>query len=112
MCRSLEKKVLVEQNFNDSGYQRKLQLEYYLLEGFISDCEELTGIKTYGIEIVMKTYDENTEDENINIEEREIIRDLSSSKETTKIILDKLASNTVTPIELPFIIDDIVGVIV
>jgi len=76
-------------------------LEYYLIESDSHTVSEPKSNTVYGIGISKK------ENENY-IEKHEVI-DFSSDKNNTTNFINKLAVNTVTPIELPFILDDIVG---
>ncbi|WP_010243206.1 DUF6514 family protein [Acetivibrio cellulolyticus] len=79
----------------------KIQLEYYLIESEHSQNYDCCGDKVYGIEIIKKESD--------NHAESEIVRNLSNSKENTKGILSILAKNTVTPIGLSFVLDDLMA---
>jgi len=79
----------------------KIQLEYYLIESDYSQSYGCAGDKVYGIEIVKK--------DNEYYAESEIIRNLSNSKEDTKGILSLLARNTVTPVGLPSVLDDLMA---
>ncbi|NLL04697.1 MAG: hypothetical protein GX270_02675 [Clostridiaceae bacterium] len=79
----------------------KMQLEYYLIESENNrDCGFFCD-KVYGIEIVKKDSE--------HCAESEIIRNLSSSRENTKGILDILAKNTVTPVGVQFVLDDLMA---
>ncbi len=79
----------------------KIQLEYYLIESEGGQSYDFKRDKVYGIEIVKKESD--------NHAESEIVRDFSSSKENTMGMLNILAKNTVTPIELSFVLDDLMA---
>jgi hypothetical protein len=79
----------------------KIQLEYYLIESEFSQSYDCCGDKVYGIEIVKKESDYHAESE--------IVRNLSNSKENTKGILSILAKNTVTPLELSSVLDDLMA---
>jgi hypothetical protein len=96
----LESKVEVELN-EGIKVNGKLQLEYYLIESEHNQGFDCCGDKVYGIEIVKK--------DNDYYAESEIIRNLSNSKEDTKGILSMLAKNTVTPIGLSSVIDDLMA---
>jgi len=100
LSKYLQSKVEVELNEGNSG-NGKMQLEYYLIESDYSQGYDCAGDKVYGIEIVKK--------DNEYYAESEIIRNLSNSKEDTKGILSLLARNTVTPIGLPSVIDDLIA---
>jgi hypothetical protein len=84
-------------------YPRNLGLEYYLLES--EDKEDYYCIEDcagYGIEIV-KIF-KNKPVEKISF------TNVTPNKEDAMDIIDILARNTVTPMELPYILDDLVGV--
>lgn len=101
ICKYLEKKIEVQTENDISGGQNPIVLEYYLLE---CDSGEPYGDyenKTYGIEVVKKIKDDALE--------CEIIKDFSPCKASAREILDKLAKNTVTPVELKYILDDLLG---
>lgn len=76
----------------------KIQVEYYLVE---SENDEMHGNKVYGIEISKKERD--------NYTESEMFRNLYTNKEKTQDVLRLLAENTVTPVELSFVLDDIMA---
>ncbi len=100
--RSLEKRIELSNNEDLQGRKNSIELEYYLLESTLSDSEELTGKKAYGIEIVKKVSDTDIESK--------MVKNLLCCRESTRKILDKLADNTVTPVGLPFILDDMIGI--
>lgn len=102
ISRCLEKKIELVPEEGPLGLKGSIELEYYLIESEVNYIEELKGKKVYGIEIVKKSDGKP--------EERQIIRNIFCSRENTKYILEKLAYNSVTPIELPYILDDIIGV--
>ncbi len=79
----------------------RIQLEYYLIESESGQSYSFNEDKVYGIEIVKKESD--------NHAECEIVRNFSSSKENTMGMLNILAKNTVTPIELSFVLDDLMA---
>jgi len=92
----------VEVNLNEESLaNNRMQLEYYLIESDYSRSYDCCGDKVYGIEIVKKENDYHAESE--------IIKNLSSNRENTKGILSILAKNTVTPIGLPSILDDLMA---
>jgi len=101
ISRCLEKKVELIPDEELVEMKNSIELEYYLVESEISDLDELKGEKVYGIEIVKKAIDMPVE--------RQVVRNLSCCRESARSMLDKLAYNTVTPVELPFILDDIIG---
>lgn len=79
----------------------KIQMEYYLVESDNGEIYGNAGDKVYGIEISKKERD--------NYTESEIIRNLYSNKDKTQDVLRLLAENTVTPVELPAVLDDIMA---
>ncbi len=79
----------------------KIQVEYYLVESENGEIYGNAGDKVYGIEISKKERD--------NYTESEIIRNLYSNKDKTQDVLRLLAENTVTPVELSAVLDDIMA---
>lgn len=86
----------------------KISLEYYLIESFYKDEEELDSkIKTFGVEVVKK---EHLPDNALNIETK-IAEHLSLDKQKVESILSVISKNTVTPIGLYGVLDDMLGTI-
>jgi hypothetical protein len=81
---------------------KSMQLEYFLLESDAAYSDGAGYEKTYGIEIVKK--------ENFCVTEDEIITDICSDRSEAKALLDRISRNIVTPMELKFILDDMVGI--
>lgn len=82
--------------------EKPLELEYYLTVSspdryLINDETEVYGI------LVAKRLDEVSTEE-------ELVTNFSCSREDTVHVVRKLAENKVTPLELPYIIDDLLGV--
>lgn len=100
LSKYLESRVEVDLN-EGSMANSKIQLEYYLIESEYGQRYDFCGDTVYGIEIIKKESDYHAESE--------IIRNLSSSKENTKGILSILAKNTVTPVELSSVLDDLMA---
>ena len=100
LSKYLESRVEVDLD-NGTMANNKLQLEYYLIESEYGQSCDFCGDKVYGIEIVKKDSDYYAESE--------FVRNLSNSKESTKGILSILAKNTVTPVELQFVLDDLMA---
>lgn len=100
--RYLEKKIALTPEENLMDINKPFELEYYLLESETKEIEGMSIQKVYGIEVVKR-------EDNMDVE-RKVIRDFSCCRENTKKILDKLAVNTVTPVGLPFILDDMIGI--
>lgn len=82
--------------------QNRLQLEYYLLESDDNSYYELNGNKFYGIEVAKAVGN--------NCYEIEQVKNFSCCKESTVDLIEKLARNSVTPVELPFVLDDMLGI--
>ncbi|MGI6778646.1 MAG: DUF6514 family protein [Acetivibrionales bacterium] len=97
----LERKIKLAQSGEIQGTYLPLQLEYYLTESKSDDCVELEGKTVYGMEVVMRNGSKT--------EERKLVRNFSCDKESTRRVLNRLISNTVTPVSLLFILDDILG---
>jgi hypothetical protein len=76
-------------------------LQYYLLENESDSYGKNCNKVNYGIEIVKKC----AEDVSENI----IIRELTSSYENANTILDVISRNKVTPVTLPYILEDFAG---
>ncbi len=98
----LQRKINI--NTDDTNEERKemMEIEYYLLESESSDFDEIYGQKVYGIEIIKKTQEDEIESE--------FVRNLSTSADSVNSILDKMVKNSVTPVALPFVLDDLIGV--
>lgn len=78
-----------------------IQVEYFLVE---SEPDQIYGYscdKVYGVEIIKKERDTHAESE--------IVRNLYNSRKKALDLLEILADNTVTPIELSFVLDDIMA---
>lgn len=99
--RFLEKEVELSLNDTLVGYNSPIRLEYYFLESEITDMDELSGLRTYGVEIVKKVDGFDNE--------IKTIKNLSCCKECVKNILGKLVEHTVTPVSLRYILDDMLG---
>jgi len=80
-----------------------MSFEYYLLEcnNTDNDCD-FGNITGYGVEIVKIVKDKPVESKSVN--------NITMCKKTAVEIIDMLAKNVVTPVELPYILDDMVGV--
>ena len=99
--RYLEKKLEFTTDEAILGRKIPIELEYYLIESNINDYNYDLGEKEYGIEIVKKIDDSKFESE--------MLKAISPCIEDTRKLLNKLANNTVTPIEMPFVMDDILA---
>ena len=100
--RKLEKEVEVIAEGFQNLTNFPIKLEYYLLESEMDEIGDLRGKKVFGIEVVKKI--QGLEDETKSY------KDLSSCEENTQYILNKLAINSVTPLGLPYVLDDIIGI--
>ncbi|WP_010252627.1 DUF6514 family protein [Acetivibrio cellulolyticus] len=78
----------------------KIQLEYYLVESEYDQRYGYREDKAYGVEISKKERDSYAESETVT--------NLSNSKEKTQGILSILARNTVTPVQLLFVLDELI----
>jgi len=101
MTKYLQKKIDAVTDEHIYGIGNRINLEYYMTESNIGKFDELSGSKVYGIEIISKSEDACMESE--------VISNFSCCREKTKLVLDKLADNWVTPMELQYILDDILG---
>jgi hypothetical protein len=98
ICKYLEKKVSFFTEEIDKEDKYDFDLEYYLIES--NERNEGDESTVYGLEII-KRAGENTESK--------LIRNYSNSIKATRQLIKQLAYNTVTPVSLPFVIDDILG---
>jgi hypothetical protein len=97
----LENRLLLESG-EEVDLDCPIELEYYLVESDICTVEESKGKKVYGIGIIKKTKEECCEGK--------LVADFSNCITETKEVLKKLVSNSVTPITLHSILEDIVSV--
>lgn len=102
MSKFLEKMIkIVPQEISDET-GNGLELEYYLVE-YEAEGEDCSlQQKGYGIEII--------ERENGCLKESIMFKDIYCQREKTEKLIKKLIENTVTPVSLPYILDDLVGV--
>lgn len=98
----LEKKVDLLTKDNELELKNPIYLEYFLVESHGSHCDGAEGKKAYGIEIVKSDGKGNYESE--------MVKNIYNCRESTRSLLDKLAENTVTPVCLLEILDDMIGV--
>ena len=96
----LENTLLLEQG-GETGNGYPMELQYYLLESEITIEGELRGTKTYGVGIIKKMQQECSE--------ARVVEDFSCSLARTKEILNLLVRNSVTPISLYDVLEDIAG---
>jgi hypothetical protein len=98
----LQRKININADNTNEEINEKMEIEYYLLESESSGADVTYGQKVYGIEIIKKTQEEKIESE--------FVRNLSTSVDIVNIILDKMVKNIVTPVGMPFVLDDLIGV--
>ncbi len=96
----LKKKSEIISQENNPG--NHFQLEYYMTEEVCRDDGEINGQKVFGIKIVKKINNEKVEETKIS--------NLSCYRDYVEDIVDRLSLNTVTPVGLHFIIDDMLGI--
>jgi hypothetical protein len=101
MIKYLEKKVEIFPSESSGEVKKNIELEYYLIESDFNSLDGISGEKVYGIEIIKRTEEEKYE--------CEMIRNFSNSEVCTKDLLEKLATHKVTPVALPFVMDDLLG---
>lgn len=101
ICKFLESKVKLEMEEGIINEKNSFELEYYLIESEENEMQDFPGTRVYGIEIIKKL--------NTGIEEKERVRNFSFCRDQTRNMLEKLSKNTVTPVGLPFVIDDFIG---
>ncbi len=101
MIKYLEKKIEILTNEDSGDLKQNMELEYYLIESDINGFDGISEEKVYGIEIIKKMEEERYE--------CEMVKNYSCCADSVKSVLKKLASNTVTPVGLPFILDDLLG---
>jgi len=77
-----------------------VKLEYYLTESDFSIEPDLIPSKVYGIEIIKRS------GSSVDVHK---VRNIGFCRECTRNILNTLARNTVTPVSVPFVLDDILG---
>jgi len=98
----LQRKININTDITNEERNEKMEIEYYLLESDSSGSDAAYGQKVYGIEIIKKTEEDEIESE--------FVRNLSTSADRVNSILDKMVKNSVTPVALPFVLDDLIGV--
>ncbi|MCX7749761.1 MAG: DUF6514 family protein [Clostridia bacterium] len=99
-CLEAKLELIPEENWMESKKDH-IELEYYMVESKNDEDEELRGRRLYGVEIVKKIGTHSIE--------KELVRNLSCCEDSAREIIDKLAKNTVTPVGLPFVIEDLLG---
>jgi len=97
-----EKHVKIEEKDSSRKPENLMELDYYLLESEFDEAENREISKAYGIEIVKR--------HNGGAVERKQFKNIFPSKEKTKNLIELLAEQTVTPLTLPYILDDLLGI--
>lgn len=101
ISKSLQRRIVLDSN-QDSNVDKDFELEYYLTESNIENGNIHSNSYVYGVEIVKK--------ENNLLVEKKLFSDISINKEETETIIHKLAGNSVTPMALPYVLDNIIGI--
>lgn len=99
--RCQEKVVLVTEDETRLKLKEPIVLEYYLVDRIIED-EDIKKKRTYGVEIVKKIGNRCVE--------KELIHNITCDRKKAVELLNKCAENTVTPIGIRYIVDDMIGV--
>ncbi len=99
-CKLLEKSQEAEREVYDEVRGSRIQLEYYLLTSETDEYGNDPALMTYGIEIVKRV--EGVPSETM------VFEDIHPDKEKIRSIICLLADNTVTPVSLPEILEDII----
>ncbi len=97
----LEKRITIDLGEENKKPDCFFELEYYLLESEINESEKEESRKVYGIEIVKKLQEESVEIQRYD--------DICFTREKTRGLIELLAKNAVTPVTLPYILDDMLG---
>ncbi len=93
----------IELKSNESEIELKdsMKLEYYLLESILENYDELNGKATFGIEVIKKHGE--------SVLECSKIENIFCSKEDTQNLLNMFARNSVTPVSMKYVLDDMLG---
>lgn len=108
ISKCLEKTIQLIPDELNNGINNAFKLEYYLVESENSEIHEYgpeldsESERVFGIEVVKR--------ENSGKMESKLICNYSNSKKNAMDILNKMAENTVTPVSLPFVLDDLIGI--
>ncbi len=98
-CKLLDKCREAEREIIDETQGNRIELEYYLLTSEMDDCEKEAMITTYGVEIVKKVDGKSSETKRF--------KNVHTDKEKMVSIIGMLAENTVTPVSLQDILEDL-----
>lgn len=99
----LEKRVTIIFNEEFLETKKLMELEYYLTESDNKEIEDVDHEKLYGIEIVKIVDDVKMENK--------LVKNLFCCKEETQKVLKKLVDNTVTPMGMLYVLDDMLGIV-
>jgi hypothetical protein len=101
MKKRLKDKITLSPNENAINTENNINLEYYILESETEESNVFFGIRYYGVEIVKKH-------NQLEIEKNSIYN-VCCNENNAHNLLNRLIVNKVTPIELPFVLDNILG---
>lgn len=103
-----EKKLFKKVNLDEMLHQKnsKISLEYYLLESDYKDEEAENAVKTFGVELIKKEYHL----ERMINEEQKVAKYLFLDRNKVERLLEDLSNNTVTPMGLYSVLDNLIGV--
>lgn len=102
--KKLYKKVNLDEGLHQKG--SKISLEYYLIEDNYKDEVEEREVKTFGVELIKKEYSLNS----IIGKEQKTAKHISLDRVKVERLLEDLSSNTVTPMGLYSVLDNLIGV--
>lgn len=94
----LENRVTIDKN-SQFSLKQPIVLEYYIVESEVACTDDFAGRKVYGIGI-SKTSD------NVHFEES-LVYNFSDNFDKTKNVVNILVKNTVTPVELIPVLENI-----
>ncbi|HHW31820.1 MAG TPA: hypothetical protein GXX20_09150 [Clostridiaceae bacterium] len=106
MSKYLEKKVIVFFDGENNKEKDLMELEYYLTE---SDEFEPDEIESYNLEIDKQYGVEIVKIVNGTMIENKLIKNLTNCRDQALEVLKKLIYNTVTPMSMLPILDDLLG---
>lgn len=101
LSRFLEKRIIIEGQEIPGDPGNVIELEYYLLESNQDSEKTASQGISYGMQIIKKGC--GMANESI------MFKDIHPSRKTTEKLVELMAQNTVTPVTLPYIMDDLLG---
>jgi hypothetical protein len=101
ISKTLEKKIEIAMQEMPGEVGNTLELEYYLVENHNEMTDDIVANIGYGVEIIKK--------ENGLIIESKMIKNIYINREITEKFLKTLALNTVTPVTLTYVVEDVIG---